>query len=57
MVEVTTLQVTPERLRELLTDVEADFGHDYGIAAGLAALRELRRLIGGETHANWRDDG
>jgi archaellum component FlaC len=48
----TTLDVSIEQLRDLLDDVEADFGFDYSCMGGLKALRELRRIIGGEPNRN-----
>lgn len=50
--EQTTLPVSRERLQELLDDVEADFGFEYAYDDGLRALRELRKIIGGEPNQN-----
>jgi hypothetical protein len=47
-VPTTTLNISPEELQELLSDIEVDWGYDYDIDAGTNALRRLRELIGGK---------
>lgn len=50
--ECVKIIASAERLQELLTRVERDFGFEYAYDDGLEALRELRRLIGGEPDPN-----
>ena len=52
----TILPVSREKLQDLLDDVEADWGFEYAYDNGLAALRELRRIIGGEPNRNVVND-
>lgn len=52
---ITITEAEVARLKDLLTDVEADFGFEYANQTGLAALRELRKLIGGQAHPNVAD--
>lgn len=48
----TILQISKERLQELVSMIEADFGFDYSIDDGMKALVELRKLVGGNPDSN-----
>ena len=43
--KTTTLPISKEELMKLIKAIEDDFGYDYGIDAGLAALTKLRELV------------
>lgn len=53
--DTITLPVSIEELRDLLSDVEADWGFEYANAHGTSALVRLRKLIGGEPDRNMAD--
>lgn len=43
--EITLVPVSKNELVELVDTINSDFGHDYGIDEGLAALEKLRELV------------
>lgn len=53
----TTLEgVSIEELRDLLDDVEADWGFEYAYDTGLRALKKLRLIVGGKPNRNVDED-